>query len=60
MSRKARKPIELEGSFKTEIKDNHIHINGPKGLLSVELKEVVEVLLDESDGTETVVLGQAE
>lgn len=46
MSRKARKPIELDGSVKTEIKDNHIHINGPKGQLSVELKEGVEVKIE--------------
>jgi large subunit ribosomal protein L6 len=46
MSRKARKPIELDGSVKTEIKDNHIHISGPKGQLSVELKEGVEVKIE--------------
>jgi large subunit ribosomal protein L6 len=46
MSRKARKPILLDGSVKTEIKGNHIHINGPKGQLSVELKEGVEVKIE--------------
>jgi large subunit ribosomal protein L6 len=43
MSRKARKPIQLDKSVKTEIKDNHIHINGPKGQLSVKIQEGVEV-----------------
>lgn len=47
MSRKAKKPIEFDGSVKTEIKDNHIHIKGPKGQLSIELKEGVEVKIEE-------------
>lgn len=47
MSRKARKPIELDGSVKAEIKDNHIHIHGPKGQLSVELKEGIEVKIED-------------
>jgi large subunit ribosomal protein L6 len=46
MSRKARKPILLEGSVKAEIKDNHIHINGPKGQLSVELKNGLDVKIE--------------
>jgi large subunit ribosomal protein L6 len=46
MSRKARKPIELDSSVKTEIKDNRIHINGPKGQLSVEFKEGVEIKIE--------------
>ena len=43
MSRKARKPIQLDKSVKAEIKENHIHINGPKGQLSVKIQEGVEV-----------------
>lgn len=43
MSRKAKKTIVFESSVKAEIKDNHIHIHGPKGQLTVEMKEGIEV-----------------
>lgn len=47
MSRKAKKSIALSASVKTEIKDNFITINGPKGQLSVELKDGVEVKIED-------------
>ncbi len=43
MSRKAKRPIALESSVKVEIKDNYVHIHGPKGQLSIEMKTGVEV-----------------
>jgi large subunit ribosomal protein L6 len=43
MSRKARKPIELDKSVKAEIKDDYIQINGPKGQLAVKIQEGIEV-----------------
>ena len=46
MSRKASKPIALDNSVKVEMKDNHIHVSGPKGQLAVELKEGVEVKIE--------------
>jgi len=46
MSRKASKPIALDNSVNAEIKDNSIHIKGPKGQLSVELKEGVDVKIE--------------
>ena len=49
MSRKASKPIALDKSVKVEMKDNQIHINGPKGQLSVEMKEGVEVKIEEGN-----------
>jgi large subunit ribosomal protein L6 len=47
MSRKASKPIQLDNSVKIEIKDNHIEVNGPKGQLTVEMKEGVEVKIED-------------
>jgi large subunit ribosomal protein L6 len=47
MSRKAKKPIKLDGTVKAEIKVNHIHINGPKGQLSVELIDDVDVKIED-------------
>jgi large subunit ribosomal protein L6 len=52
MSRKASKPIVLESSVKVEIKDNIIHIDGPKGHLEVESIEGVELKME--DGKITV------
>lgn len=46
MSRKAKKPIVLDKSVEIEIKDNNICINGPKGRLSVEMKDGVDVKVD--------------
>jgi large subunit ribosomal protein L6 len=47
MSRKASKPIQLDKSIKVEIKDNFIHVSGPKGQLSVELNEGIEVKVED-------------
>lgn len=47
MSRKASKPIKLDKSVKIEIKDSTIEVSGPKGQLSVELKEGIEVKIAE-------------
>jgi len=47
MSRKAKKAIALESSVKAEIKDNSIHIDGPKGQLTVEIKEGVDVKIQD-------------
>ena len=46
MSRKASKPIVLDNSVKVEMKDNHIHVNGPKGQLAVAMKEGVDVKVE--------------
>lgn len=48
MSRKASKPIELDNSVKIEMKDNTIHISGPKGQLEVAIKDGVEVKLEDN------------
>jgi len=53
MSRKASKPIMLDKTVKFEIKDNTVFINGPKGQLSVELKEGVEVKIEDLQVTVT-------
>ncbi len=47
MSRKASKPIQLDKSVKIEIKDNNVHVSGPKGQLSVEMKEGIEVNVED-------------
>jgi len=47
MSRKASKPIELDKAVKIEVKDNAVHISGPKGQLSVEKKEGVEIKIED-------------
>jgi large subunit ribosomal protein L6 len=47
MSRKASKPIELDKSVKIQMKDNAVHISGPKGQLSVEISDGVEVKIEE-------------
>lgn len=47
MSRKASKPIELDKTVKIEIKDNTAHISGPKGQLSVEMKEGIDVTIED-------------
>ncbi len=47
MSRKASKPIVLDKSVKTEIKDSFIFIEGPKGNLSVPMKEGVDVTIQD-------------
>ncbi len=47
MSRKASKPIELDKTVKIEIKDNTAHISGPKGQLSVEMKDGVDVKIED-------------
>lgn len=47
MSRKASKPIELDKSVTIEIKDNVIHVKGPKGQLTVEMKDGVEVKVED-------------
>jgi large subunit ribosomal protein L6 len=52
MSRKASKPIKLTGSVKLEIKEGRAFVSGPKGQLSVEMKEGIEVKVE--DGNVTV------
>jgi large subunit ribosomal protein L6 len=47
MSRKAAKPIALHKSVKIEIKDNKVHIDGPKGQLAVDMSEGVEVKVED-------------
>jgi len=47
MSRKASKPIELDNSVKIEIKDNTLHISGPKGQLEVAIADGVVVKIEE-------------
>ncbi len=47
MSRKASKPIVLDNSVKIEIKENIIDVSGPKGHLSVEIKEGIEVKIED-------------
>ncbi len=47
MSRKASKPIQLDKAVKLEIKDNTIHVSGPKGQLTVPIQEGVEVKIEE-------------
>ncbi|MCP5050131.1 MAG: 50S ribosomal protein L6 [bacterium] len=43
MSRKASKPIQLDKSVKIEVKENVIEVSGPKGQLTVPMKEGIEV-----------------
>ena len=47
MSRLAAKPIAFDSSVKIEIKEDQIHVKGPKGELSVKIQEGVKVELDE-------------
>jgi large subunit ribosomal protein L6 len=47
MSRKASKPIALDNSVKIEIKDNAIHVNGPKGQLTVKMQEGIQVKIED-------------
>lgn len=47
MSRKASKPIEFESSVNLELKGNMVNVKGPKGELSVEVKEGVEVKIED-------------
>jgi len=47
MSRKASKPIKLDKSVKIEIKDDIIQVNGPKGQLTVPVREGIEIKLDD-------------
>lgn len=47
MSRKASKPIQLDKAIKLEIKDDTIHISGPKGQLTVAMIEGVELKIEE-------------
>lgn len=46
MSRKASKPIVLDNSVKIEINEKIIDVSGPKGRLSVEMIEGVEVKIE--------------
>jgi len=46
MSRKAAKPIKFESSVKLDIKGNTVKVNGPKGELSVEINDGVEIKLE--------------
>lgn len=46
MSRKASKPIPFSNAVKIEIKDNTIEINGPKGQLSVAMKEGIDLNIE--------------
>jgi large subunit ribosomal protein L6 len=43
MSRKASKPIKLDKSVKVEIKEGVIEVSGPKGQLTVPMREGIEV-----------------
>lgn len=47
MSRLAAKPIAFDSSVKIEIKEDQIHVKGPKGELSVKIQEGVKVELEE-------------
>ncbi|MGE5341588.1 MAG: 50S ribosomal protein L6 [Candidatus Omnitrophota bacterium] len=47
MSRKASKPIVLDKTVKIEMKDNMVHVQGPKGQLSVEMQDGVEVKIED-------------
>lgn len=47
MSRKASKPIEMDKSVNVEMKDNKVHISGPKGQLAVETTQGVEVKIED-------------
>jgi len=46
MSRKASKPIELASSVKVELKDNRLYVHGPKGELTVDMRQEVEVKIE--------------
>lgn len=48
MSRKASKPIEFDSSVKIEKKGNLLLIKGPKGELTVEVKEGIEVKIKDN------------
>jgi large subunit ribosomal protein L6 len=46
MSRKASKPIEFESSVTIDKKDNLLAFKGPKGELSVEIKDGIDVKIE--------------
>ncbi len=48
MSRKASKPIQFDNSVNVGLKDNMVNVKGPKGELSVEVKEGVEVKIEDN------------
>ncbi len=49
MSRLASKPITVSGSVKVEIKDGLALVKGPKGELSINILEGIEVKLEENN-----------
>jgi large subunit ribosomal protein L6 len=49
MSRIGKKPIEIPGNVKIDIKDTHISVTGPKGTLSMDITGDIKVKVE---GTE--------
>jgi large subunit ribosomal protein L6 len=47
MSRKASKPIVLEQAVNVEMKDNQVHISGPKGQLSVAMTPGIKIKIED-------------